>query len=282
MFDRDPTILGRAVCLDDDPSYTVVGILPDTTFPDRKDLWRPLRTHPDKDDGGLSPIAVGRLRRGVTFPQARDDLTRIQRGWAQEHPDKKVTAMPKVTPIREIQLALVRQVRFALSVVFGVVALVLLIACCNVTSTMLARGTYRSREVAVRVTLGATRGRIIQQVLTESLVLSVAGGLLGLLLSHHALRVLLVLLAGRGFTRDDNRRDSQRTQEIGIRMALGARVQDVLTMVLRQGLRFILIGLALGLIGGGASSAVSLPVSRRGSTASVRTIPRPSGPGRFG
>jgi predicted permease len=195
MFDGDPGIVGRTVCLDDDPSCTVVGILPETTFPDRKDLWCPLRTHPDKDDGGLSPIAVGRLKRDMTPPQARDDLTRIQRGWAQEHPDKKVTALPTLTPIREVQLALVRQVRFALSVVFGVVALVLLIACCNVTSTMLARGTYRSREVAVRATLGATRGRIIQQVLTESLVVSVAGGLLGLLLGYHALRVLLVLLA---------------------------------------------------------------------------------------
>ena len=195
MFDRDPGIVGRTVWLDDDPSYTVVGILPETTFPDQKDLWCPLRTHPDKDDGGLSPIAVGRLKRGMTLPQARDDLTRIQRGWAQEHPDKKGTALPTLTSIREVQLALARQVRFALSVVFGVVALVLLIACCNVTSTMLARGTYRGREVAVRATLGATRGRIIQQVLTESLVLSVAGGLLGFFLSYHALQVLLVLLA---------------------------------------------------------------------------------------
>jgi predicted permease len=195
MFDSDPGILGRTVCLDNDPSYTVIGILPDTMFPDRKDLWCPVRTHPDKDDGGLSPMVVGRLKRGATLPQARDDLTRIQRGWAQEHPDKKVAALPQLTPIRTVRLALVRQVRSGLSVVFGVVALVLLLACCNVTSTMLARGTYRGREIAVRATLGATRGRIIQHVLTESLVLAVAGGLLGLLLSYHALRVLVVLLA---------------------------------------------------------------------------------------
>jgi predicted permease len=195
LFDGDPGIVGRAVCVDNDPSYTVVGILPDTLFPDRKDLWRPVSTHPDKDDGGLSPMVVGRLKRGVTLSLACDDLTRIQRGWAQEHPDKKVTTVLQATPIREVVLAVVRQVRSALSLVFGVVALVLLIACCNVTSTMLARGTYRSREVAVRATLGATKGRIIQQVLTESLVLSVAGGLLGLLLSYHALQVLLVLLA---------------------------------------------------------------------------------------
>lgn len=83
MFDRDPMILGRTVCLDDDPSYTVVGILPDTTFPDRRDLWCPLRTHPDKDDGGLGPLAMGRLKSGMTLPQARDDLTRIQQGWCK-------------------------------------------------------------------------------------------------------------------------------------------------------------------------------------------------------
>ncbi len=195
MFDSDPTIVGRTVCLDDDPSYTVVGIVPDDTFPDHKDIWCPLRADPDKGHGGLGAMAAGRLKRGVTIQQARDDLTRIQKGWAQQHPDKKVTTLPSVTPLREAYLSMARQVRFALSVVFAIVTLVLLIACCNVTSTMLARGTYRSREIAVRATLGATRGRIVQQVLTESLVLSVAGGLLGILLGYYALQVLLVLLA---------------------------------------------------------------------------------------
>ena len=66
MFDSDPTIIGHTVSLDDDPSYTVVGILPDTTFPDHKDLWCPLRSDPDKDDGGLGPMAAGRLKKGVT------------------------------------------------------------------------------------------------------------------------------------------------------------------------------------------------------------------------
>ncbi len=194
MFNTDPTIIGRTICLDDDPSYTIVGVVPDDTFPDRKDVWCPLRARPDKEPDGLAAMAVGRLKRGMTVQQAQDDLTRIQQGWVQQHPDKKATALPKVTPFREVYLSLARQVRSALSVVFGIVVLVLLIACCNVTSAMLARGASRNREVAVRATLGATRGRIIQQVLTESLVLSVAGGLLGVLLGYHALRVLLVLL----------------------------------------------------------------------------------------
>jgi len=195
MFNMDPTIIGRTVCLDDDPSYTVVGVVPDDTFPDHKDVWCPLRADADKGPGGLGAMATGRLKRGVTIQQACDDLTRIQKGWAQEHPDKEMAVLPKVIPLREAYLALARQVRFAMSVVFGIVVLVLLIACCNVTSTMLARGTYRSREVAMRAALGATRRRIIQHVLAESLVLSIAGGLLGILLSYNALRILLVFLA---------------------------------------------------------------------------------------
>jgi putative ABC transport system permease protein len=195
MFNADPAIIGRSIRLDDDPSYTIVGVVPDDTFPDRKDVWCPLRARPDKEPDGMVAMAVGRLKRGVTVRQAQDDLTRIQQGWVEQHPEKRVTAQPRVTPFREVYLRMARQVRCALSVVLGIAVLVLLIACCNVTSAMLARGAGQSREVAVRATLGATRTRIAQQVLTESLVLSGAGGLVGVLLGYHALRLLRVLLA---------------------------------------------------------------------------------------
>jgi len=194
MFDSDPAIIGRTVSLDDDSSYTVVGIVPDTTFPDHKDLWCPLRADPEKDDGGLGPMAAGRLKKGATTEQARDDLRGIQSGWAEQHPDKQLTVLPSVTPMRQAYLRMADQFRFVLFVTLGVVVLVLVIACCNVASTMLARGTYQSREFAMRATLGATRGRIVQQVLAESLVLSVAGSLPGVLLSYHALKILLRLL----------------------------------------------------------------------------------------
>jgi putative ABC transport system permease protein len=194
MFDSDPAIVGRTVCLDDDPAFTVVGVLPDGVFPDRKDLWCPLRADPDKDDGGLGPMAAGRLRKGVTVQQARDDLTRIQRGWAEQHPDKQLTRLPNVTPMRQAYLRMASQFRFVLFVTLGVVVLVSVIACCNAASTMLARGTYQSRELAMRATLGATRGRIVQQVLAESLVLSIAASLPGILLSYHVLQVLVRLL----------------------------------------------------------------------------------------
>jgi predicted permease len=194
MFGKDPTIIGRTVRLDDDPSYTVVGILPDATFPDHKDVWCPLCGDPDKGAGGLGPMAVGRLKPGVSIEQARDDLAGIHKGWAEQHPDKQVITLPKVTLLRESYLSVARQFRFALSLILAIVALVLLIACCNVTSTMLARGISRNKETATRAALGATWGRIVQQVLAESLVLSVAGGIGGVLLGAYALRFVLVLL----------------------------------------------------------------------------------------
>lgn len=194
-FGQDPDIIGQEICLDDDPSHTVIGILPDATFPDHKDIWCPLRADPDKGHGGLGAMAMGRLRKGVTIEQARSDLTRIQKGWAQQHPDKQVTRVVKITPLHESYQSMVRQIRFGLSIVMAVAVLVLLIACCNVTSSMLAQGASRNKEIAMRVALGATKGRIIQQVLAESFVLSIAGGLLGMFLAYYALRVLLILLA---------------------------------------------------------------------------------------
>jgi putative ABC transport system permease protein len=194
MFGRDPEIIGRNVCLDDDPSYTVIGIIPDDTFPDHKDIWCPLRADPNKGHGGLGPMALGRLKKGVTIEQAQDDLSRIQKGWIQQHPDKQVTRVVKITPLRESFLSTIRQIRFALSVVLAVAVIVLLIACCNVSSTLLARGASRNKEFALRATLGATKGRVFQQVLAESFVLSIAGGLLGVLLAHYTLEILLILL----------------------------------------------------------------------------------------
>jgi len=194
MFGQDPAIIGRNVCLDDDPSYTVIGIIPDNTFPDHKDIWCPLRADPDKGHGGLGPMAVGRLRKDVTIKQAQDDLSRIQQGWVKQHPDKQVTRIVKITPLRESYLSMLGQVKFALYVVLAVAVVVLMIACCNVSSVLLARGISRNKEFALRSTLGATKGRIIQQAMAESLVLSVAGGVLGILLAHYTFGILIIFL----------------------------------------------------------------------------------------
>jgi putative ABC transport system permease protein len=195
MFGQDPAIIGQNVCLDDDPSYTVIGIIPDNTFPDHKDIWCPLRADPDKGYGGLGPMAVGRLRKNVTVKQAQDDLSRIQKGWIRQHPDKRVTRIVKITPLRESYLSMVGQVKFALYVVIAVTVIVLMIACCNVSSVLLARGASRNKEFALRAILGATKGRIFQQAMAESFVLSIAGGLLGILLAHYAFGILLIFLA---------------------------------------------------------------------------------------
>jgi predicted permease len=195
LFGRDPMIVGRTLSLDSDPSYTVVGVLPrGVGFPVEKDIWCPLRADPEKGHGGLGPTALGRLRKGATIEQARADLTRIQEGWAEHHPDEEVIGVPVVTPLREWYLGMIGQLRMGVLLLLGVVGFVLLIACCNATSAMLTRGSYRSWEIAVRTALGATRWRVVQQVLAESFVLSLAGGLLGALLGYDALGIMLAFI----------------------------------------------------------------------------------------
>jgi putative ABC transport system permease protein len=195
LFAEDPTVLGRTLSLDDDSCYTVIGVLPrDATFPMDKDIWCPLRPDPEKGHGGLGPMALGRLKKGVTVEQAQADLERIQEGWAEQHPEREVTGMPVVTPLQVWYLEMIAQLRTGVLVLLGVGGFVLLIACCNVASTMLTRGSYRSQEIAVRSALGATHARIIQQVLVECLVLSIIGGLLGLLLGHFALKIVLAYI----------------------------------------------------------------------------------------
>jgi predicted permease len=195
LFGKDMSIVGRALSVDNDPSYTIIGVLPrEAAFPMEKDIWCPLRPDPEKGHGGLGPMAMGRLKKGVTMEQAQADLIRIQEGWREQHPDKEVTRMPVVVPLRKWYLDMIVQLRIGVLVLLGVVGLVLLIACCNVTSTMLTRGSYRSREIAVRAALGATHGHIVQQVLAESFALSVVGGLVGLLLGYYALNIVLTFI----------------------------------------------------------------------------------------
>jgi len=190
-FGKDPTILGRTLRLDGAP-YTVIGVLPpEATFPLPMDLWYPLREHPDQTGWGL--VGIGRLKEGVTVGQARDDLLRIHKGLTEQRPDNEVT-WPIVNDWRQRYLSGYRQ---GTSILLGVVGLMLLIACCNVTSIVLARGAYRSKEMALRGALGATRGRIIRQVLTENLVLSAAGGILGTFLGYWMLQVLVARFAER-------------------------------------------------------------------------------------
>jgi len=189
-YGRDPTVLGRSLQLDGEP-HTIIGVMPaDLVFPSRADLWIPLALDP-ASVGGFWLRGMGRLQPGLSLARAQQDLERIHRGMIEGRPVNKITT-PRLTSLRERFMGEHRHVTCLLLLAAG---LVLMLACCNITGLMLARGMTRSRELAVRLALGASRSRIVRQVLTETLVLCLLGALLGALLSHVGLTLLLRSLA---------------------------------------------------------------------------------------
>jgi predicted permease len=190
FFGQDPTVLGRTLHMNDE-ALTIIGVLPrEAVFPQSADIWRPLALDPENKESRWWLLAMGRLKKGVTVDQAREDLTRIHKALAKEHPDNEITS-PTVNYLREEYLS---QYQGGISIMLGAGGLALMIACCNVTSIMLARGAYRSKEIAMRAALGATRGRIIRHILTESLVLSILGAILGIVIGYWTFEVLLARL----------------------------------------------------------------------------------------
>jgi putative ABC transport system permease protein len=206
-FGSDPELIGKTIGLSGD-SYTVIGIMPQGfQFPDEDDLWIPLaidKTHLDnRGSHGLEVVA--RLKPGVTRQQAQADLTNVAAALEQKYPNNYAGGgwgLYSVSMLDE----LVGSVRPALRILLGAVALVLLIACANVANLLLARATVREKEVAIRAALGAGRRRLIQQLLTESVLLSVIGGLFGLLLAYFGVRLFVVF----------GPKDIPRLQEIGL------------------------------------------------------------------
>jgi predicted permease len=183
QFGADPDILGKNIRLNGEP-FTIIGLMPaGFNFPDAADLWGPVRIMPDRSNAYLK--VIGRLKGGIALQQAQAEMNVIASQIALESP-KKIGA--KIVPLHE---QLVGRVRPTLLVFLGAVCLVLLIACANVANLLLARAVLRQREIAVRSALGAGRPRIIRQLLTESLVLAVIGGALGLLLSYLSLDLIL-------------------------------------------------------------------------------------------
>ena len=186
MSGRNPAVLGQTLLLDG-TAFTIVGVLPpEAGFPTDIDLLRPLAADPQQGQDSWYLAGIGRLRKGVTVEQARDDLTRIHRGLSEQHAANQITS-PTVVTLRQRYLGEFRQ---GITVLLGAVGLVLLIACCNVASIMLARGAHRSREIATRLALGATGGRIIRHVLTESILLSAVAGIIGLVGAHATVDLL--------------------------------------------------------------------------------------------
>jgi len=202
-FGGDPGIMNRVVRINEAP-YTVVGVMPEQVSgspaaqgaANAGGVWLPLRLNV-KDPGydGDNYIMVARLRPGVDVAQAQQDLDGLKAPFYAQFPSYKIwTSKAKllhefrVWPLRTV---LVSDVRQSLLVLFGAVLAVLLVACLNLAGLMTARAAARERELALRTALGATRGRILRLLVCESLVLAVAGGGLGLLLSRVARPALL-------------------------------------------------------------------------------------------
>jgi len=209
-FGADPNILGQRIILDD-VGRTVIGVIPDSfdlkiqNFQNwmRNDIYTPIGEFPDprfrNRSAGWGTNAIGRLRPGVTFQQARSDLDRMSRELSADYPDVDSNTGITMIPLRE---EMIGRVRGVLLILLGAVVFVLLIACVNVANLLLARSSSRQREFAVRVALGASPGRIIRQLLTESVMLALAGGALGLLFAEWGTGAALALVP-RGLPRGE-------------------------------------------------------------------------------
>lgn len=212
-FGSDASLIGKAITLDG-KSYTVVGILPSNfQFYDRADLFTPIGLWDDavlysrEFHPGIQ--AVGRLKPGVTIGHAQAEMDQIARRLAEEYPQTNTGYGVAVRPLHE---DMVGDIRLTLLLLFGAVGFVLLIACANLANLLLAKSVTRRREIAIRMALGASRARILRQLLTESLSLSLLGGLLGLLVGVWGTNLFILIIP----------EDFPRVQELGVNLSVPA------------------------------------------------------------
>ncbi len=201
-FGADPKILNRSILLDGEP-YTVIGVLPEASAFNREgtQAWRPLVFEPQNMTRNFHWMAsYARLKDGVTLEQARANMDSIGKRIAEEFPDSNKGWGVVVEPYRDVVVG--DGTRTALYVLIAATGMVLLIGCVNLANLALTRGVAREREVAVRASLGAGRGRLIRQFLTENVLLSVCGGVLGLGIGFAAMRFLLTLVPPNALPRE--------------------------------------------------------------------------------
>jgi predicted permease len=192
-FGGDPSALGRKLVVNRVP-YIVVGIMPQgfSFLGVKAELWTTLPLARTKEwQGGHFLTVVARLKRDVTLANAREEMTGIARQLEQERPFNNKNWTAEVFPLAEDST---ERVRLPLLVLLGAVGFVLLIACANVANLLLMRSTGRLHEIGVRIALGAGRGRILQQLLSENLLLSITGWSVGLAIGYWGLKGLLLLL----------------------------------------------------------------------------------------
>jgi putative ABC transport system permease protein len=198
-FGAAPALVGKTIVLDQHP-ITVVGIVPAyfrSSVPSAAtQLWVPLRQDGVFSDmrgrrGGHYLVALGRLKPGVAAAQAQSQMASLEQRLAEQYPNENKGWGIRIVPLRADMAG---NVRTALLVLLGAVGFVFLIACANVASLQLARAASRRKEIAIRVALGAGRQRLLRQCLTESVLLSVVGGALGLVLAYEALQGFIAWL----------------------------------------------------------------------------------------
>jgi predicted permease len=189
-YGGDRSLIGRSIRVNSEPA-TVVGVMPPgMQFPFNAEVWLPLAQRPTAQTragrAGRLLFGYGRLAEGMTIEQARAEMASITEQLATQFPDSNKGISAVVTPFAEQVIG--RQVRVMFWSLMGAVAFVLLIACANVANLLLARAADRSREIAVRVSIGATRWRIVRQLLVESVLLAFIGGIVGLGLAYNGVR----------------------------------------------------------------------------------------------
>jgi predicted permease len=258
-FLADPGIPGKTITLDGEP-YRVIGVMPRSfDYPPGVQLWMPIAL-PDSAAGDYERRYIrvmGRLKPGVSDEQAQAQMTALARQMDAEHPTTDAGNGVKITPLRR-QLA--GDIQTPLLVLLGAVGFVLLIACANVASLLLARATTRHKEIAACAALGASRARLLRQFLTESLMLSLAGGALGIALALWCTSFLVSI-----FPNDIANLSIPRVESIPINMpvlcfALAATV-----------LTGLLFGVAPAMQSAGANAADILKESSRGATPGSRS-----------
>jgi putative ABC transport system permease protein len=192
QFNGDPNVIGQKVTLDGRP-FEVTGVMPEGfQFYEPIDLWLPMGLWPysRERDNHWALYAVARLKPGVTFHAAQAEMDGIASQLSRQYPESNMDRGAALFPLQD---EMVGEIRPALQLLLAAVGFVLLIACANVANLLLARSTARQKEIAIRAALGAGRWRIARQLLTESLLLAVIGGALGVLLAFWATDLVIAV-----------------------------------------------------------------------------------------